>query len=83
MQPLEYIRFVSCVWQINSPDDSGVLVGNWSGTYDNGTAPTFWSGSSDILRQYYENGGMPVRYGQCWVFSGVTTSGMNDVFENE
>lgn len=72
--PINVVRLLSAM--INSPDDSGVLVGNWSGKYDDGTAPTFWSGSSDILRQYYENGGTPVRYGQCWVFSGVTTSVM-------
>uniref|UniRef100_A0A671MJM6 Protein-glutamine gamma-glutamyltransferase K n=1 Tax=Sinocyclocheilus anshuiensis TaxID=1608454 RepID=A0A671MJM6_9TELE len=72
--PINVVRLLSAM--INSPDDSGVLVGNWSGTYDDGTAPTFWSGSSDILRQYYEHGGTPVRYGQCWVFSGVTTSVM-------
>ncbi|XP_026054942.1 protein-glutamine gamma-glutamyltransferase K [Carassius auratus] len=72
--PINVVRLLSAM--INSPDDGGVLVGNWSGTYDNGTAPTFWSGSSDILRKYYESGGTPVRYGQCWVFSGVTTSVM-------
>ncbi|XP_043080830.1 protein-glutamine gamma-glutamyltransferase K isoform X2 [Puntigrus tetrazona] len=72
--PVNVVRILSAM--INSPDDSGVLMGNWSGTYDDGTAPTFWSGSSDILRQYYENGGTPVKYGQCWVFSGVTTSVM-------
>ncbi|XP_059383211.1 protein-glutamine gamma-glutamyltransferase K [Carassius carassius] len=72
--PINVVRLLSAM--INSPDDSGVLVGNWSGTYDNGMAPTFWSGSSDILRKYYESGGTPVRYGQCWVFSGVTTSVM-------
>lgn len=72
--PVNVVRLLSAM--INAPDDNGVLVGNWSGTYDDGTAPTFWSGSSDILRQYYNNGGTPVRYGQCWVFSGVTTSVM-------
>ncbi|XP_056126689.1 protein-glutamine gamma-glutamyltransferase K [Rhinichthys klamathensis goyatoka] len=72
--PVNVVRLLSAM--INSPDDNGVLIGNWSGTYDDGMAPTFWSGSSDILRQYYENGGTPVKYGQCWVFSGVTTSVM-------
>jgi len=63
------------VLQINSPDDRGVLVGNWSGSYSGGTPPTAWSGSVEILKNYHEGGGAPVKYGQCWVFSGLTTTG--------
>ncbi|KAJ3599729.1 hypothetical protein NHX12_033685 [Muraenolepis orangiensis] len=60
---------------INSPDDGGVVEGNWSADYSGGTSPTAWSGSVEILSTYYEGGGRaPVRYGQCWVFSGVTTT---------
>lgn len=33
-----------------------------------------WVGSYDILKQFYETR-QPVKYGQCWVFSGVTTTG--------
>lgn len=29
----------------------------------------------EILRKYYSSDGTPVSYGQCWVFSGVTTTG--------
>ena len=67
---------LSCVHlQINSHDDGGVLMGNWSGDYAGGTPPTAWSGSVKILNNYYEGGGKTVKYGQCWVFSGVTTTG--------
>ncbi|KAL2097062.1 hypothetical protein ACEWY4_006269 [Coilia grayii] len=66
------VRVISAM--INSPDDMGVLEGNWSGNYVGGTPPTAWSGSVDILRKYFQGGGTPVKYGQCWVFSGVTTT---------
>ncbi|XP_046549067.1 annulin-like isoform X2 [Haliotis rubra] len=58
---------------VNAPDDDGVLVGNWSGKYEGGTKPTLWSGSVKILRQYMSTS-KPVKYGQCWVFSGVVTA---------
>ncbi|KAK2854537.1 hypothetical protein Q7C36_006406 [Tachysurus vachellii] len=56
---------------INSVDDNGVLVGSWSGDFGLGTAPTAWTGSVEILRQFYTEKGKPVMYGQCWVFAGV------------
>ncbi|KAJ6655550.1 hypothetical protein lerEdw1_005021 [Lerista edwardsae] len=56
---------------INSNDDSGVLLGNWSGNYSGGESPSSWSGSVDILRKWKTSGFKPVRYGQCWVFAGV------------
>lgn len=62
-------------FQINAQDDFGVLVGNWSGDYSKGVSPSAWSGSVEILRKYHSSNGTPVAYGQCWVFSGVTTTG--------
>ncbi|KAM6963026.1 protein-glutamine gamma-glutamyltransferase K-like [Aplochiton taeniatus] len=66
------VRVISAM--INSVDDNGVITGNWSGNYIDGTPPTSWSGSVDILKKYHQEGGTPVKYGQCWVFSGVTTT---------
>ncbi|XP_002937793.3 protein-glutamine gamma-glutamyltransferase 4 [Xenopus tropicalis] len=60
---------------INSNDDNGVLTGDWSGNYPDGTAPVAWTGSSAILKKYYKEK-KPVLYGQCWVFSGVVTTVM-------
>ena len=60
--------------QVNSNDDRGVLVGNWSGDYTGGKSPTTWTGSVRILQEYNRTK-TPVKFGQCWVFSGITTSG--------
>ncbi|NXC72079.1 TGM4 glutamyltransferase, partial [Anhinga anhinga] len=60
---------------VNANDDNGVLLGNWSGNYSNGTSPTDWIGSVSILQKYYETK-KPVAYGQCWVFSGILTTVM-------
>ncbi|XP_053542090.1 protein-glutamine gamma-glutamyltransferase K isoform X1 [Ictalurus punctatus] len=70
--PVNIVRLVSAM--VNSPDDQGVVEGNWSSNYANGTSPTLWNGSVEILRQYHRTGGKPVKYGQCWVFSGVTST---------
>lgn len=61
--------------QINAQDDFGVLEGNWTGDYSGGVSPTAWSSSVEILRKYHSSNGTPVKYGQCWVFSGITTTG--------
>ncbi|KAJ8680712.1 hypothetical protein QAD02_016499 [Eretmocerus hayati] len=55
---------------VNSPDDYGVVMGNWSEDFGGGTPPSQWMGSQKILQQYYRTK-KPVKYGQCWVFAGV------------
>ncbi|KAM4793127.1 protein-glutamine gamma-glutamyltransferase 4 [Cyanocitta cristata] len=60
---------------VNANDDRGVLLGNWSGNYINGTSPMDWIGSVTILQKYYKTK-KPVRYGQCWVFAGVLNTVM-------
>ena len=61
-------------FQVNSADEQGVLTGNWSGNYEGGCSPLDWVGSQEILEEYHKTG-RPVKYGQCWVFSGVVTTG--------
>ncbi|KAM9796559.1 protein-glutamine gamma-glutamyltransferase K-like isoform 1-T1 [Syngnathus typhle] len=70
--PVNVVRVVSGM--INSRDDQGVVEGNWSGNYTQGTCPTVWSGSMEILTQYHKNNGTPVKYGQCWIFAGIVTT---------
>uniref|UniRef100_A0A646QJF9 protein-glutamine gamma-glutamyltransferase n=1 Tax=Hemiscolopendra marginata TaxID=943146 RepID=A0A646QJF9_9MYRI len=70
--PIQVVRAISAV--INSRDDNGLLVDNWSGDYSDGVAPMDWTGSLKIFEEYMKNGGQPVKYGQCWVFSGCTTT---------
>lgn len=70
--PVNVVRVLSAM--INAQDDFGVLVGNWSGNYSDGVSPSAWSSSVEILRKYHSTNGTPVSYGQCWVFSGITTT---------
>lgn len=69
----------SCLWgfscaQVNVNDrDGGILVGNWSGDYADGTEPSAWSGSEAILDEYIKTK-KPVKYAQCWVFGGTLTT---------
>ncbi|TDG96377.1 hypothetical protein EPR50_G00240840, partial [Perca flavescens] len=65
---IKVIRIGSAM--INSKDDNGVCVGNWSDDYSMGRSPTSWTGSVQILLQYAKTG-VPVGYAQCWVFAGV------------
>ncbi|ROT63475.1 hypothetical protein C7M84_018633 [Penaeus vannamei] len=46
----------------------------WRPPYDDGHLPFIWTGSARILQQYKETGYKPVKYGQCWVFSGLVTT---------
>lgn len=69
--PIKVTRAISKL--VNSNDDDGILVGRWDGEYEDGTAPAAWTGSVEILQEFLDTG-MPVSYGQCWVFSGVATT---------
>ena len=62
---------------VNSYDDNGILDGRWEEPYDDGTDPEEWTGSAKILAQFNRSK-EPVRYGQCFVFAGVLTTG-NDL----
>ena len=67
-------RAVSAV--VNSHDENGLLAGNWSGNYGDGLAPWYWNGSPKIFQRYIQNGYQTVKFGQCWVFGGVTTTSL-------
>ncbi|XP_023806131.1 coagulation factor XIII A chain [Oryzias latipes] len=63
---------------MNSQDDNGVLVGNWSEDFSMGTPPTAWTGSTKILQDYFGQG-TPVCFAQCWVYAGVLCSFMRSL----
>ncbi|XP_030383755.1 annulin isoform X2 [Scaptodrosophila lebanonensis] len=69
--PVRVARALSAL--VNSVDDDGVLLGNWTEDFSGGTAPTKWTGSVEILQQFYKTQ-RPVKYAQCWNFSGVLTT---------
>lgn len=69
--PVRTTRALSAA--VNSADDLGAVMGNWSEDHSGGTPPTKWIGSKEILQTYYKKK-KPVKYGQCWVFSGVLTT---------
>lgn len=70
--PVSVVRAIAAL--ANSNDDNGVLEGRWTSKYPkNCTVPWAWSGSVKILQQFMDTQ-KPVRYGQCWVFSGIVTT---------
>ncbi|XP_060077070.1 hemocyte protein-glutamine gamma-glutamyltransferase-like [Ylistrum balloti] len=69
--PVKVVRTLSAL--VNSSDENGILLGNWSGHYKGGKSPNSWTGSKAILEEYHRTKS-PVKYGQCWVFSGVMTT---------
>ena len=72
--PFQRVVLADCRGSGND-DDNGVIWGNWSGRYGDGTAPSKWTSSSAILGEYVRNGGeTPVKWGQCFAFAGCLTS---------
>ncbi|XP_055892689.1 hemocyte protein-glutamine gamma-glutamyltransferase-like isoform X1 [Biomphalaria glabrata] len=69
--PINVVRKISAL--VNSSDEGGVLAGNWSGDYRGGRSPLSWTGSAAILEEYWQTK-CPVKFGQCWVFSGLSTT---------
>ena len=56
-------------------DDNGIIKGKWATPYDDGTSPWDWTGSVKIIEEYMATQGeVPVKYGQCWVYSAVVTT---------
>ncbi|XP_025831915.1 annulin [Agrilus planipennis] len=69
--PVETVRAIAAA--VNSADDNGIVMGDWSTEFKDGTHPTKWVGSMEILQKFYKKK-KPVKYGQYWVFSGVLTT---------
>ncbi|XP_045458778.1 hemocyte protein-glutamine gamma-glutamyltransferase-like [Melitaea cinxia] len=71
--PIRVTRAISAMINANN-DDDGLMVGRYDGEYKDGVAPHAWTGSVAILERYLMDGGRPVEYGQCWVFSGLVVT---------
>ncbi|KAH7984773.1 hypothetical protein HPB52_023892 [Rhipicephalus sanguineus] len=70
--PIKVARALAAL--VDSKDENGILVGSWDNNYGDGVSPTAWTSSVTILEQYMHTGGAPVKYGQCWVYSGLVTT---------
>ncbi|XP_052816995.1 protein-glutamine gamma-glutamyltransferase K-like isoform X2 [Mya arenaria] len=70
--PVYVLRALSRVIN-NNERDGGVLVGNWSGKYEDGVAPSNWNGSTAILEEFLKKR-KGVKFGQCWTFAAVATT---------
>jgi len=66
--PVKMARSISAI--TNNVDDNGLVEGKWDGSFEDGTSPFAWISSTPIFEEFY-NTQQPVKYGQCWVFSGV------------
>lgn len=64
---------VVLISQVNANDEGGIVIGNWGSDYSGGKKPWEWSGSPEILDSYLRTK-TSVKWGQCWVFCGVTTT---------
>ncbi|CAG7824579.1 unnamed protein product [Allacma fusca] len=67
------VRLLTAVVNWDPENDHGVLEGNWTKHFSGGKRPEHWSGSQEILQEYYRTK-KTVKYGQCWVFAGVLTT---------
>ena len=72
-QPTQVSRAMTYLLN-NAGTANGVLYGRWDGRYSDGTSPTAWTGSRDILSAWANGGQSPVKYGQCWVFACLLTT---------
>ncbi|XP_061686165.1 protein-glutamine gamma-glutamyltransferase 2-like [Syngnathoides biaculeatus] len=70
--PVYVSRIITAM--VNCNRDRGLLEGCWEEPYTDGKAPYRWTGSVDILRRWSESCAKPVKYGQCWVFSGLAVT---------
>ncbi|XP_060082319.1 protein-glutamine gamma-glutamyltransferase K-like, partial [Ylistrum balloti] len=69
--PVKIVRRLTSL--VNSNDNDGIVVGNWSGEYQDGTSPCDWASSVDVMKTYCVTK-EPVCFGQCWVFSAILTT---------
>ena len=72
MSPVGVSRHLS--WMANARlNEDGILVAKWGTNYVGGVKPGVWKNSRQIFSQYLASE-QPVKYGQCWFFSGIVTS---------
>ncbi|MBL8876842.1 MAG: hypothetical protein JNM86_13685 [Phycisphaerae bacterium] len=73
--PVDVTREIAggCNWR---DWNQGVLFGRWQEPFAPHNEPFHWTSSGQVFDAWMSAGPpyAPVRYGQCWVFSGISTS---------
>jgi len=52
----------------------GLLEARYDDDYRGGNSPHLWTGSVQIIEEFLRLGAAPVKYGQCWVMTGLMTT---------
>merc|ERR1739838_1124445 len=50
------------------------IEAKYEDSYCGGNSPHLWSGSVQIIEEFLRRGATPVKYGHCWVMTGLMTT---------
>jgi len=76
--PVKVIKALTSMIK-SSPNKSdgeaiGLMEPRYDDNYSGGNSPHLWTGSVQIIEEFLRLGASPVKYGQCWVMTGLMTT---------